>query len=72
MTFRLPNFMFRSTFSLPCSPQRMKAGIRELKKTALARQHVPAATNTRATVEQLLDVVFSMWPVSNQTLNMKR
>jgi hypothetical protein len=34
-------------------------------------KHVPAATNTLATVEQLLDAVFSMRSVSYQILNMK-
>jgi hypothetical protein len=27
-------------------------------------RNVPAATNTHATIEELLDALFSMWPVS--------
>jgi hypothetical protein len=33
-------------------------------------KHVPAAMNTHATIEELLDVVFSMWSLSHQMLNM--
>jgi hypothetical protein len=39
----------------------------EPEETAIARQHVgkhfPAEKNTHQTIEKLLDVVFSMWPV---------
>jgi hypothetical protein len=50
----------------------MKAGIVEPKELAVARQrldkHVPATTNTQATIE-LLDAVFSVRSVSYQILN---
>jgi hypothetical protein len=66
----------RSFFCL-CDPppQLVKAGIVEPEETVVARQrlgnHFPAATNTHATVEELMDVVFSMRSVSYQILNMQ-
>jgi hypothetical protein len=32
----------------------------------LLGKHIPAATNTRTTIEELLDAVFSVWSVLNQ------
>jgi hypothetical protein len=46
----------------------------ELEKNAVARKrlgkHVPAATNTRTTIEELLEAVFSMQYVPYQILGM--
>jgi hypothetical protein len=45
----------------------------EAEEMAIARQwldkHVPAVTNTYATIEELLDAVFSMQSVSYQIIN---
>jgi hypothetical protein len=55
---------------LPCCLRVLpnKAGIVEPEQTAVARQrfgkHVPAATNTHAAIQELLDSVFYMWSVS--------
>jgi hypothetical protein len=52
---------------------RLKAGIVEPEE-AVARQrlgkHISAATNTHATIEELLAAAFSLLPVSYQILNM--
>jgi hypothetical protein len=53
-------------------PQSLKAGIVEAEETAAARQrlgkHLPAATNTHVTIEELLDAEFSMRFMSYQIL----
>jgi hypothetical protein len=36
------------------------------KNPPIVARHVIAVTNTHATIEELLDVSFSMWPVSYQ------
>jgi hypothetical protein len=47
----------------------------EPEETVVARQqlgkHMPAARNTNATTEELLNVVYSMWSVSYQIPNMQ-
>jgi hypothetical protein len=52
----------------------MKAGIVQLEETAVARyrvgKQVSAATNTYATLEELLDAVFSMRSLSKIILHM--
>jgi hypothetical protein len=52
-----------------CTTQRLKAGTVESEETAVAKQrlgkHVPAATNTHTTIEEVLDAVFSVRSVSN-------
>jgi hypothetical protein len=52
----------------------LKARILKPEETVIARQrlgkHFPAATNTRAKKEGLLDAVFSMRSLSYQILNM--
>jgi hypothetical protein len=57
------------------SRQRLKVGTDEPEETAVGRQrlrkHVPAATNTHATTEGLLDAVFYMRSVSYQILHME-
>jgi hypothetical protein len=59
----------------PSHPQHLKAGILEPEETAVAVQqlgkHVPMVTNTHATIEGLLDAVFSMLSVLYQILNMQ-
>jgi hypothetical protein len=46
---------------------RLKAGIVEPEETSIARKqfrkHVPAATNTQATIEELVEMVFSVGSV---------
>jgi hypothetical protein len=55
--------------------QRIKAGIAEHQETGMVRQrlgkHVPEATNTYSTIEELPDVVFSVQFRSYQILNMQ-
>jgi hypothetical protein len=55
-----------------CVPQRLKAAIVEPEETVVVRQrlgkHVPTATNTHATTEELLDAVFSMSSMSYQVV----
>jgi hypothetical protein len=45
----------------------LKARSAEQKETTVARErlgkHVPVATDTQATIEELLEAVFSMWSV---------
>jgi hypothetical protein len=57
-----------------CLRQRLKFGIMKAEETDFARQrlgkHISAATNTHATIYELLDAVFSMRSVSYQILNM--
>jgi hypothetical protein len=52
---------------VPPHPQRLEAGIVKPEKSAIVRQglskHVPAATNTHATLEKLLNTVFFMQSV---------
>lgn len=62
----------RSPFSLYLSPPegRNRGFRREAVARQLLREHVLAGTNTYATVEEQLDVVFCMWPVSYQIVNM--
>jgi hypothetical protein len=59
---------------LVASPQLIKAGIVELQETAMVRQrlskHVPEATNTYTTIEELLEVVFFIQFWSYQILIM--
>jgi hypothetical protein len=53
--------------------QRLKAGLMEPEDKAGGRQwlgkQVIAANNTHATIEELLDEVFSMRPVADQTFS---
>jgi hypothetical protein len=55
----------------PLTPEGLNIGAR---RDAIARQrlgtHVPAATNTHATIKELLDMVFSVRSMSYQTLSM--
>jgi hypothetical protein len=55
-----------------CVPQRLKAGI--VEHMAVARQwlskHIPMATDTHATTEELLGVVFSTQCAWYQIFNM--
>jgi hypothetical protein len=53
-------------------PKRLKVRIMEPEETAVAgkllSKHVPAVMNTH-TIEELLDVMFSMWSISYQILS---
>jgi hypothetical protein len=55
-------------------PHHLKARTVEPEETPVAKQwlskYVPVAANTRATIERLLDMMFSMQSVSYQILNM--
>jgi hypothetical protein len=59
----------RSRCSLCIPPivarQRLGKSLLVVAKQRLGR-NVTAATNTHATIEELLDASFSMWPVSYQ------
>jgi hypothetical protein len=52
----------------------VEAGIVEPEETTTAlqrlRKHDPAATDTNATIEELLDAVSSIWSESNQIPNL--
>jgi hypothetical protein len=76
----LPTFLILKTKAglwdhlATCVSPPEQAGALESEENAVTRQrlgkHFPAATNTHATVEELLDAVFSMWSLSFQVLNM--
>jgi hypothetical protein len=59
----------------PSHPQHLKAGIVEPEEMAVAMQwlgkHIPMVMNTHATIEELLDAVFSMLSVLYRILSMQ-
>jgi hypothetical protein len=65
INFSMPEPIFMKLDTYIMAPQLISTAYPIVARQRLGR-NVTAVTNTRATIQELLDASFSMWPVSYQ------